>query len=244
MRYLKELNTPTALELVPMCHLGPRTCKIEIWHPKLVKLCHLGPYQNLAPKYLQKRPSILSSSVSTSSNRPASPDAMRRSPLAGPPHLTPRAARLRQGRTCGERLERRKRGEVGQRAVEQIGGEVGGAKGGGRGGEERGEGPRKRVAAEVEDSRSRRRARPASGAGWRGPARPWAGRRRDATRPTAPQAALSQAQRDAAGDEDHAARRAAAAVRFSAKAHSVWRSSEWQGTRSRGRGGSCQEEKW
>jgi len=39
-----ELNTPAVLELVPRCHLGPRTCKIEIWHPELVKLCHLGPY--------------------------------------------------------------------------------------------------------------------------------------------------------------------------------------------------------
>ena len=39
----KELNTPAVLELVPRCHLGPRTRKIEIWHPELVKLCHLDP---------------------------------------------------------------------------------------------------------------------------------------------------------------------------------------------------------
>ena len=39
-----ELNTPAALELVLMCHLGPRTRKIEIYHPKLIKLCHLGTY--------------------------------------------------------------------------------------------------------------------------------------------------------------------------------------------------------
>jgi hypothetical protein len=38
-----ELNTPAALELVLMCHLGPRTRKVEIWHPELVNLCHLGP---------------------------------------------------------------------------------------------------------------------------------------------------------------------------------------------------------
>ena len=40
---LEELNTLAALELVLMCHLGPRTRKIEIWHPELDKLCHLGP---------------------------------------------------------------------------------------------------------------------------------------------------------------------------------------------------------
>jgi len=39
-----ELNTSAALEHVLRCHLGPRTRKIEIWHPELVKLCHLGPY--------------------------------------------------------------------------------------------------------------------------------------------------------------------------------------------------------
>ena len=43
MKLILELNTPAALKLVPMCHLGPRTRKIEIWHPELVKLCHLGP---------------------------------------------------------------------------------------------------------------------------------------------------------------------------------------------------------
>jgi len=39
----QELNTLAALELVLRCHLGPRNCKIKIWHPALVKLCHLGP---------------------------------------------------------------------------------------------------------------------------------------------------------------------------------------------------------
>ena len=42
-KFYYELNTPAVLELVPRCHLGPQTRKIEIWHPKLVKLCHLGP---------------------------------------------------------------------------------------------------------------------------------------------------------------------------------------------------------
>jgi len=41
--YLRELNTPAALELILRCDLGPRTRKIKIWHPELVKLCHLGP---------------------------------------------------------------------------------------------------------------------------------------------------------------------------------------------------------
>ena len=44
LAYKIELNTPAALELVLMCHLGPRTRKIEIYHSKLVKLYYLGPY--------------------------------------------------------------------------------------------------------------------------------------------------------------------------------------------------------
>jgi hypothetical protein len=36
-----ELNSPTTLKLVTMCHLGSRTHKIEIGHLKLVMLCHL-----------------------------------------------------------------------------------------------------------------------------------------------------------------------------------------------------------
>ena len=67
-------------------------------------------------------------------------------------------------------------------------------------------------------------------------------------RPLAPVSALSVPVTAAASppgvEEDGWVRAAAAAVRFSAKAHSVWRSSKWQGARSRGRGGSCQEEKW
>ena len=50
----EELNTPAALELVPKCHLGPRTRKIEIWLPELVKLCHLGPYPFKGHEYMQK----------------------------------------------------------------------------------------------------------------------------------------------------------------------------------------------
>ena len=42
-KYMEELNTPAVFELVFRCHLGPRTCKIEIWHPEFVKLCHLDP---------------------------------------------------------------------------------------------------------------------------------------------------------------------------------------------------------
>ena len=93
-------------------------------------------------------------------------------------------------------------------------------------------------------SRSRRRARLASGraSAWRAPARLRVGRRRDVTRPAASQATPSQAQHAAAGDEDHAAWRAAAMapVRFPAKARSARRSSGWQGClrrRRRARGG-------
>jgi hypothetical protein len=41
--FVLELNTPAALELVSRCQLGPRSCKLEIQHPKLVKLRHLSP---------------------------------------------------------------------------------------------------------------------------------------------------------------------------------------------------------
>jgi hypothetical protein len=54
--FTKELNTPAALELVLRYHLGPRTCKIEMQHPKLVILCHLGPYPFGGHAYLQKEP--------------------------------------------------------------------------------------------------------------------------------------------------------------------------------------------
>jgi hypothetical protein len=54
--YINELNTPAALELVTVCHLGPQTCKLEIQHLKLVKLCHLGPYPFVGHTYLQKDP--------------------------------------------------------------------------------------------------------------------------------------------------------------------------------------------
>ena len=44
LNFIFELNTPVVLKLVLRYHLGPQTCKIEIWLPELVKLCHLGPY--------------------------------------------------------------------------------------------------------------------------------------------------------------------------------------------------------
>jgi hypothetical protein len=52
----KELNTPAALELVSMYHLGPRTCKVKTQHPKLVMLCHLGPYPFGGHAHMQKDP--------------------------------------------------------------------------------------------------------------------------------------------------------------------------------------------
>jgi hypothetical protein len=54
-RLIKELNTPAALELVIVYHLGSRTCKVEIQHLKLIKLCHLGPYPFVGHAYMQKR---------------------------------------------------------------------------------------------------------------------------------------------------------------------------------------------